>query len=37
MSWVINKEARFWGFMIVVTAAPATLGVKDDKPNNEVV
>lgn len=27
-SWVINKEVRFWGFVIVVTAAPATFGVK---------
>lgn len=35
-SWVINKEVRFWGFVIVVTAAPATFEVKDQRPNNEI-
>jgi hypothetical protein len=28
-SWVINKVVRFWGFVIVVTAAPAILGMKE--------
>ena len=35
-SWVINKEVRFWGFVIVVTAAPTTFGVKDQRPSNEI-
>jgi hypothetical protein len=28
-SWVMNKEVRFWGFVIVVTAAPATFAKMD--------
>jgi hypothetical protein len=35
-SWVINKEVRFWGFVIVVTAAPATFAVKYQDPTKRL-